>query len=232
MQPAPSPTAILRTRAETLAALKAKLNQAGAPAGRLTLGAATLDAALGGGLARASAHEIIAEDPGAADGFCAALLARLQADGPVAWIAAEPLYAPGLLAFGLDLKRLLVIAARREALWALEQCLRAKALAGVVADVTRLDMIQSRRLQLAAEAGGTIGLVLRPATAAREACALQSRLLLDARPSQLMQPRWRVAVARARGGRPGSFDIQWSRHGFTTPARDLVPDSRHRSLAG
>jgi protein ImuA len=79
--------------------------------------------------------------------------------------AAGDLYAPGLRAFGLDPARLILCRARRRAdlLWAMEEALRCPALAAVVAEVDGLDLTASRRLQLAAEAGGVTGFLLRRA---------------------------------------------------------------------
>ena len=61
-------------------------------------------------------------------------------------------------------ERLIVIhpANDRDALWALEQSLRCPGVAVVVGWVNRLHAHAYRRLQLAAETGGAIGLLLRP----------------------------------------------------------------------
>jgi protein ImuA len=139
--------------------------------GLLPLGVAEIDAALGGGLRRGGLHEITAGDEGAATGFCAALAGRLAGAGarPVLWglasggLYAPGLHAPGLLAFGLDPTRLIVAELRRasDLLWAMEEGLRCRALAAVVAEVDAVDLTASRRLQLAAEESGVAGLLLR-----------------------------------------------------------------------
>ena len=66
----------------------------------------------------------------------AAFLAlSLKASAPTGWIAwvtqEGDLYAPGLAAFGLDLRRLILVSARRDAevCWALEEALRSRSLA-------------------------------------------------------------------------------------------------------
>src|SRR4051812_5427822 len=46
--------------------------------------------------------------------------------------------------------------------WAIDQALRCPGVGAVIADASRLDMAGSRRLQLAAEAGGTVALLARP----------------------------------------------------------------------
>src|SRR5215217_3077751 len=120
-----------------------------------------IDAALpgGGGLARAAVHEVLAADPGAAAGFCGLLLARAR--GTVLWIAAEPdAWPPGLARFGLSPADLVLVQAprRQDALWAMEESLRCPGVAGALLAVDGLDLTAARRLQLAAEAGGAIGL--------------------------------------------------------------------------
>ncbi len=76
-------------------------------------------------------------------------------------------YPPAALALGIDLRRLWVVRPRSEAeaFWAVDQALRCPAVGSVVAWFERLDDRASRRLQLAAETGGGLGLLLRPAGA-------------------------------------------------------------------
>jgi len=73
-------------------------------------------------------------------------------------------YPPGVVPFGISLDRLIVLRVRNEkdALWATEQSLRCSAVAAVVAPLERIDERDSRRLQLAAETTGCVGIVLRP----------------------------------------------------------------------
>ncbi|MEX2217978.1 MAG: hypothetical protein WD749_04395 [Phycisphaerales bacterium] len=65
--------------------------------------------------------------------------------------------------------------------WAIDQSLRCEGVAAVVADASRLDMGGSRRLQLAAEAGGTIGLLARPSCERGVISAAETRWMV--RPS-------------------------------------------------
>src|SRR5581483_5591182 len=80
----------------------------------------SIDAVLGGGLARTELHELAPASPiglAAATGFAVALAARAQRPrGPVLWIAmdlalieaGEP-YGPGLDLFGLSSRHLLIL---------------------------------------------------------------------------------------------------------------------------
>ncbi len=204
---------------------------AAATAGVLPLGLPEVDAALpDGGLPLGCLHEILAEPsrPGdaAADGFAAALLARLAArrHRAVLWLAAgDPPYAPGVTSFGLPPDRLVVARVPRPAdrLWALEETARSGAVAAVLAEADRLDLTAGRRLQLAAEAGGTTLLVLRRRCAEDPACAAVSRWRVVTAPGRTARlgdgaplpgtghPRWRLDLRRCRGGRPGSWSLMW-----------------------
>ncbi|WP_431270086.1 hypothetical protein [Dankookia sp. P2] len=151
-----------------LAALRARIARltAAAPGPRATASplCSAIDQRLpGGGLARAAVHEVLAADPGAAAGFCGLLLARAR--GTVLWIAAEPdAWPPRPGALRPLARRPGAGAGAAAAGCALgdggEPALprhRRRAAGGERADLTA-----ARRLQLAAEAGGAIGLLLRP----------------------------------------------------------------------
>jgi hypothetical protein len=76
-------------------------------------------------------------------------------------------YPPAAAAWGIDLERLIVVRPRsaRDELWAAVQSLRSPAVAAVWGMIDRLDSRAFRRLQLAAQAGRTLGLLLRPPSA-------------------------------------------------------------------
>ena len=75
-------------------------------------------------------------------------------------------YPPTAAAWGIDLSRLVVLrpASEADALWALDQALRCPGVGAVWARWNALDGQDFRRLQLAAEEGGVVGLLLRPAS--------------------------------------------------------------------
>ena len=114
-------------------------------------------------------HEIAGdacdEEQGAAGaGLLALSLKACAGVGWIIWVTQEDdLYAPGLTAFGLDLRRLILVSARRDAevCWALEEALRSRALSAVVGEVGALTLNSSRRLQLAAEEAGVPCFLLR-----------------------------------------------------------------------
>ncbi len=179
--------------------------------------ASGIDGALpGGGLARAAIHEILASDPGVCGAFCGLVLGR--AGGHACWIEEQPEpYPPGLVAFGLDPARLIVVrAGRSDLLWATEECLRCNALAAVVAVLPAFDLAAGRRLQLAAEAGGTLGLLVRPDHDPLLPSAARTRWRISplpgaAEPAHLVPaPHWRIELLRVRGGHPGCWDVVWN----------------------
>jgi len=124
--------------------------------------------------------------------------------------AGGDVYPPAVAALGISPDRLLVVRPRwaSDALWAAEQALRCPAVGAVVATSLAPDGAQSRRLQLAAESGGTLGLILGPARR-RETTFAAVRLLLEAVPLTGGWPsappggRWcRVSLLKVREGMP------------------------------
>ncbi|MEQ8662666.1 MAG: translesion DNA synthesis-associated protein ImuA [Gammaproteobacteria bacterium] len=166
-------------------------------------GFAALDAILpGGGWPRAGLTEILSAASGiGALRLVTPLLAAASSEGGwIVWI--DPPYAPyapALHARGINLDRMLIVdlptAAVRgsrhgqngasdgadEILWACEQALRFAdcAVALMWLDAATADL-PLRRLQLAAEAGATCGIVFRPATCAARPSPALLRLALEA----------------------------------------------------
>lgn len=190
----------------------------------LPLGMTPVDRALPeGGLPLAGVHEVRGD--GAATGFCAALLARLQGvDGrPVLWLErGSDLYMPGLNRFGLKPGTVLTVSGiSRDAdmLWAIEEALNCGALSAVVGEIRAADFTASRRLQLAAEMGGVTCLLLGEAARGGAATAL-SRWQVTSMPSLpdgagVGWPCWRVELVRCRSGRPAAWTVVWSPKGWT-----------------
>jgi protein ImuA len=236
----------------TLAALQAaiaRIERGGGEAARhgsAPLGVAEIDAVLpGGGIVAGAVHEVTGS---AAGGFVAMLAGRFA--GSVLWCvmasSRTELYGPGLAAFGLDTRRLVIArcANRQDMLWAMEEGLHDPALAVVVAEPDRpVALTASRRLQLAAETGGVTGLVLRRGAeqGALSPSAVFSRWQADSA-AALGQPdapeegaRWRLELLRCRGAYNGT-DAAWTRRwtvDWCNATRDLslVSGAGHRSAA-
>jgi len=171
-----------------------------------------LDANLaGGGWSVGAICELLLETMGIGElGLMVPALARLvQAGRYIAWIAPPYLpYAPALAQAGLALKHVLVVQTRsvQESLWATEQTLRCPAFGAVLSWPSGIADKNVRRLQLAAEAGGTLGILYRPAEAAREHSPAALRLRLAPTSAGLA-----VDIHKCRGGRAGAR-LQLSTH--------------------
>ena len=229
----PALMAALRARIGRLERAGAATALARSQAGVVNL-SETIDAHLPtGGLPRAGLHEILAAEPGAAAGFAAVILGRTG--GPVLWIGPEPdAWPPGLARFGLSPADLVLVRAPRPAdgLWAMEEALRCPAVGGALLNLSELDLTAARRLQLAAEAGGALGLLLRPDTGEAGPSAALTRWRVGALPSvggtssapghQLGDPRWQLDLLRCRGGTPSTWTVTWR---TTTDRLDTDSDS-------
>jgi protein ImuA len=121
----------------------------------------------GGGLTLGALHEVAGGGNGAINGAAAALFAAgvaARTRGKVLWCITRPdLFAPALAQAGLLPDRVIYVEAGDETsvLVCFEEGLRHGGLGAVVAEVARLSMTASRRLQLAAENSGTIGIAIR-----------------------------------------------------------------------
>jgi hypothetical protein len=114
----------------------------------------------GGGLALGALHEVAGGGHGAIDGAAAALFAAgiaARLHGQVLWcLTRQDLFAPALAQAGLVPDRVIYVEAgdEKSVLICFEEGLRHGGLGAVVAEVARLSMTASRRLQLAAEGLG------------------------------------------------------------------------------
>ena len=125
-------------------------------------------------------------------------LARLSREPRLIVFVAPPEvpYAPAFVAAGFDLERLVVVRPRdgRDAAWAAEQALRDGSASAVLAWIDHALITTLRRLQLAAETGGSLGVLYRPWAARRSASPAALRLALGPAPTGL-----RVDVLKCRG---------------------------------
>ena len=157
-------------------------------------------------LDRATLHEVVAGDADAALGFCAMLLGR--AGGPVVWIGPAP---SGFGRYGLSPASLVVVPAARgdDALWAMEEALRCPALGGVLLRMEAVPTGAAARLMVAAETGGTLGLLLRQEDATPLAeVATRWRISALAGAGALGDPRWSLALLRGRA-ETGQWEATW-----------------------
>ncbi|MGC2030507.1 MAG: translesion DNA synthesis-associated protein ImuA [Steroidobacteraceae bacterium] len=178
-------------------------------------GCSSLDARLpGGGWPTASLIEVLLDDIGLGEVqlFLPALVEcqrRVSEGGGEApwlvWIAPphEP-YAPALAQQGIELERFLVVqpAGATEALWAAEQALGSGVCAAVFLWLKGTDDRWLRRLKLAAEAGGALGVLFRPERHRFESSPASLRLLMTQGEHEA-----RLDLLKVQGGRPGPVDL-------------------------
>lgn len=106
---------------------------------------------------------------------------------------------------GIDLHRVLVVrpASVVDLRFVVDQSLRCAAVGAVLAWHERLSMAESRRLELATQRGGGVGILLRPRGARDRPSCAPLRLLVTPVPSRTLRRCVRVEVVRCRGAVPG-----------------------------
>ncbi|MGD0770423.1 MAG: hypothetical protein ABSB42_19740 [Tepidisphaeraceae bacterium] len=141
--------------------------------------------------------------------------AQAATGGVIVW--SDPrrqLHPTAVSAAGIDLRRMILLRPRNAAqeISALTECLRCKGVSATVTHLDRLSDIEARRLQLAAENGGGVGIFLRPrlkGSASNYAAATRWLVrpaaegfasALEADDSQ----SWIVELLHGHGGRLGS----------------------------
>ncbi|MCA0423357.1 MAG: hypothetical protein LCH61_08545, partial [Proteobacteria bacterium] len=132
---------------------------------------------------------------------------------------------PGSLPDGFA-ERLHFIEARDETdlLWTIEEALRARPVSLVIAAPEKpISLTAGRRLQLAAEAGDTTGLML--IQEGRGSNAAETRWKCDPLPSPLDSTRHRWILNKNKKGTIGLYDVSWN---GTTAAVHLVPQAGER----
>jgi protein ImuA len=184
----------------------------------LSTGAPALDRLLpGGGLRRGTLVEYLTPASGSGAGTLALSAAREACREGRAFVVLDRttlapsasegsrlkhFYPPGTAVGGIDLEMMVVLrpASEADALWSLDQALRCPGVGAVWAPLDRVDARDFRRLQLAAERGGTLGLLLRPARLRGQPTWADVQWLVRTM-SKIESPRSKIR-------RPSTFDLQ------------------------
>jgi protein ImuA len=149
------------------------------------------------------------------------------------------LFAPSLAQAGISPERLIYAECRNDedVLAVMEEGLRHGGLCAVVAEVGRATMTATRRLQLAAEDSGTMGLMLKRWRRSGDdplslPSAAISRWRIGCVPSGhlpasgIARPRWSIDLVRQRGGPPH----HWIMEGTDEAGSIALPaEPSHRS---
>lgn len=170
-------------------------------------------------LPHARVHEVLGT---ASDSF--AILTAAKTVGPIIWIgnrAAVSTLTPQALNDFIDPTRLILIetANRKETLWSTEQALRCQGAALVISQIhLGPDLKESRRLQLAAEQGGGLGIMLIERRA--QSSAAQTRWICtskhggDADYEGLNSGGWTWELTKNKGGPVGAWSVAWQGGGY------------------
>jgi protein ImuA len=156
----------------------------------------------------------------------------------VLWcVIRQDLLAPAIAQAGLLPDRVIYVEAgdEKSLLACFEEGLRHGALGAVVAEVARLSMTASRRLQLAAEDSGAIGIAVRRWRRQSDAAdfgqptASVTRWRVSALPSTPLpvpgvgRARWQLELIRCRAGESADFEVEaCDAKGRLALASDLV----------
>ena len=161
-----------------------------------------------------------------------------HSSGTIAW--SDPrrqLYPPALAAMGIPLDHLLVLHPKdeREELWAAAECMRCRGVSATILSPRRLSRIEARRLQLAAETGGGIGILLRTLGPCEYAAA--TRWLVKPIPGTRMAQRWQLQLIHGHGGRIGQCVIlensrETNHVRAFAPVADRLPEALPRRRVG
>ena len=153
--------------------------------------------------------------------FVGGIAARTR--GKVLWcVTRQDLFAPALAQAGLSPDRVIYVEAgdEKSVLACFEEGLRHGGLGAVVAEVAQLSMTASRRLQLAAENSGSIGIAVRRWRRQTEAAdfgqptASVTRWRVSVLPSTPLpvpgvgRARWLLELIRCRAGESADFEVE------------------------
>jgi len=126
----------------------------------------------------------------------------------IAWLAPPFLpYAPALQNAGLVLERQLIVRTlqTKEVWWAMEQVLRSGTCAAVLGWAEKAEGHALRRLKLAAEQGGSAGILFRPTRYRSQASPANLRAVLHGTAAEL-----EIEVFKSQGGRTGRTRVSAS----------------------
>jgi len=201
----------------------------------------------GGAFVCGAVHEILCDPAHGSPKFFASILARSAAaqprepgrprpetSGAIVWCdPCGEFYPPALIGIGIPLDRLYLLRPRNLAdeAWAIAECLRCRGVAATVAAIRpgrgrqAFSRTQARRLQLAAERGGGVGILIRSWGRAGTGCeiyAAATRWLIEPAAGEHTVQRWKIQLIHGHGGRLGQAVIlEHHRDRQTDPVRAI-----------
>lgn len=192
-----------------------------------------------GGLSTGCIHEVKGASLANAIAFSSILSARLAGDqGNILYFAPDrSLHPLGLLPYVVKLNQVLHVSARRrqDLAWAVMEALRCSQVSAVIALVDGLDLTESRRLQLAAEASGATGFLLGNAASAPIASPItrwRVSSVIGKSGQRFDEPVWLLDLLYCRGGRPGSWTLEWRDRKLQATQAQPMKLTTQEALAG
>jgi hypothetical protein len=150
---------------------------------------------------------------------------------PIVW--SDPrgeVYPPALAALGFDLTKMFLLRTSRdeEEAWAVAECLRCRGVGAVIAAPTparKMSRIEARRLQLAAEHGGSVGILLRQTGRGDDVYAAATRWKVSPMPGERTVQRWTIQLLHGHGGLVGNTVIlEWRRETNSVHTAEQLAD--------
>lgn len=131
--------------------------------------------------------------------------------GPVVWCESQEgvgdggarLYPPGVRGGG---DTYLLRTGPADLVWTVAECLRCRGVGAVVAAIPRggrLTRVEARRLQLAAEQGGSMGVLMRPLGRWMDTYAAATRWRVEPARGDRRTQRWQMELVHGHGGQIG-----------------------------
>ena len=176
------------------------------------------------GLKLGRTHEIVGRS---SDGFACAAIAKSK--GPAIWIGRHidiRSLSPLALSRYFNPSRLTLAecVCRKEILWAAEQALRSDGFEVVIFQLKQgPNLSESRRLQLASEKGGSLGLSIIERGA--QSSAAQTRWQCDPaamNDTEIIHPVWRWTLTKNKSGQLGEWLVRWKEDGHAAGNVDMV----------
>jgi protein ImuA len=192
-----------------------------------------------GGLPAGCIHEVKGASLASALAFSSILSARIAKDqGNIVYIASDrSLHPLGLLPYGIRLDQFLLVSVRRsqDLAWAVMEALRCPQVSAVITILDGVDLTASRRLQLAAESSGATGFLLGHLNSSPIAAPITRWKVspnVGDRGQRFDEPAWTLDLLYCRGGRPGSWVIEWRNQQLSALFNPLPVQTTREALAG
>ncbi len=200
---------------------------------RVPFGLERIDTHIHGGLLTGCVHELNGRAAWLLAVFVAGRMARCMG-GDILWCGGShhphQLYPPGLVAAGLPPQRIIHVTARTgaDAYWTAEEGLRSGSVKAVVFEAREaMPLRVARRLQLASEAGGVLGLIV--SDGAQALCPVATTRW-QAEPVQTQHNTslfLALSLVRNKTGKGGTWLVEWNE---TSNCLSLVTADQRRSV--